>query len=41
MMGVRVRLLKKTYQAQGFSAEAAHAKARANFRISPGGVISR
>lgn len=41
MMGVRVRLLKKTYQAQGFSAEAAHAKARANFRISPGGVLHR
>jgi len=40
-LGVQVRLAKKAYIAQGFSAEAAHAKARANFRISPGGVLCR
>lgn len=40
-LGVRVRLMKKTYMAQGLSPAAAHAKARANFRISPGGLLAR
>jgi hypothetical protein len=41
LLGVKVRLLKKSYLAQGYAPEAAHAKARATFRISPGGVLSR
>ena len=40
-LGVRVRLAKKAYIAQGYAPDAAHSKARANFRISPGGVLSR
>lgn len=40
-LGVKVRLLKKTYVMQGFSPAAAHLRARQNFRISPGGLISR
>lgn len=41
LLGVRVRLAKKSYQAQGYSPAAAHMRARKNFRISPGGLISR
>jgi hypothetical protein len=41
LLGVKVRLAKKSLIAQGFSPAAAHAKARAIFRISPGGFLSR
>jgi len=36
-LGVRVRLMKKTYIAQGMTPAAAHAKARANFQIHSSG----